>query len=131
LLGHARAAHASIPVNITIFVAFVLFFVLTIWGRRLREQAFRALPPEQSVNVVEKRPSYSSTEMIPFAALMLGLLSLTLFWPEWLRTGVALCLPLIVLLVGIFHVRARRRFRELSVPGGVFGAVREVSDRHL
>lgn len=117
--------------NITIFVAFVLFFVLTIWGRRLREQAFRALPPEQSVNVVEKRPSYSSTEMIPFAALMLGLLSLTLFWPEWLRTGVALCLPLIVLLVGIFHVRARRRFRELSVPGGVSGAVREVSDRHL
>jgi hypothetical protein len=102
--------------NGTIFVAFCFVFGLTIWGRRLREEAFRALPTEQKIKVTEKVANYSSTEMIPFAALLLVLLGVLLFRPEWLRAGAAVCLTLIVVLVGMFHVRAHRRFRELGLP---------------
>lgn len=102
--------------NTIIFFAFVLFFGLTIWGRRLREEAFRALSAEQRANIADKLPNYSSTEMIPFAALLLSLLGVGLFRPEWLRRGVAVCIPLIVFLVSMFHVRARHRVRAVDLP---------------
>ena len=103
--------------NRTIFVAFCFVFGLTIWGRRLREEAFRALPTEQKIKVTEKMANYSSDRDDSVRrTLLLILLGLLLFRPEWLRAGAAVCLPLIVVLVGIFHVRARRRFRELGLP---------------
>jgi sterol desaturase/sphingolipid hydroxylase (fatty acid hydroxylase superfamily) len=70
--------------NRIIFVAFVLSFALTIWGRKLREEAFRSLLAEQRTQVADKIPNYSATEMIPFAVVILTLVWLLLFWPEWL-----------------------------------------------
>ena len=95
---------------------FFLFVALTIWGRRLREKAFRSLSNEQTAAVADKIHNYTSTEMIPFAGVLLGLLGILVFRPEWLRAGFVIVLGVIVLLVVVFHVRARRRFRELSLP---------------
>jgi hypothetical protein len=102
--------------NVTIFVGFVLLFALSIWGRRLREKAFRELSIEQKVQVTDKRPNYTSTEMIPFAGLLLGLVGMLLFRLAWLRVAFAIFLPLIVLLVSVLHLRARHRFRKLGLP---------------
>jgi hypothetical protein len=102
--------------NMTTFVAFVLFFALSIWGRRLREKAFRQLSVEQKVQVTDKMPNYTSTEMIPFAGPLLGLLAIVLFRLEWLSVAFAIFLPLIVLLVSVLHVRTRHRFRKLGLP---------------
>ena len=103
--------------NTAIFVGFVLFFALAIWGRTLREEAFRSLTAEQRASVTDKVPNYTATEMIPFAGAILALVWLLLFWPEWLRAGASVCLSFILVLVGAFHVRARRRFRALGLPG--------------
>jgi hypothetical protein len=102
--------------NVTIFVGFVLLFALSIWGRRLREKAFRELSIEQKVQVTDKMPNYTSTEMIPFAGLLLGLVGMLLFRLAWLRVAFAIFLPLIVLLVSVLHLRARHRFRKLGLP---------------
>ena len=71
--------------KVTIFTGLALFFLLGIWGRRLREKAFRALSVEQKVQVSDKRGNYTSGEMIPLVGLMLGLLAILLFRPGWLR----------------------------------------------
>jgi hypothetical protein len=102
--------------KLPVFVGFVLFVALTIWGRRLREQAFRALPIEYKVQVSDKIPNYTSTEMIPFASLLLGFLGILLFRPGWLMAGFALFLAATVLLVAVLHVRAQHRFRALGLP---------------
>lgn len=60
--------------NMATFVGFFLFFALAIWARRLREKAFRSLSNEQMAEVTDKMPNYTSTEMIPFAGVLLGLL---------------------------------------------------------
>lgn len=102
--------------NMTTFVAFVLLLALSIWGRRLRESAFRRLSVEQKIQVADKLPNYTSTEMIPFAGLLLGLVGIVLFRPGWLRAGFAIVLPLFVVLVTVFHARTRHRFRGLGLP---------------
>ena len=102
--------------KVTIFTGLALFFLLGIWGRRLREKAFRALSVEQKVQVADKRGNYTSGEMIPLVGLMLGLLAILLFRPGWLRGAFAIFLALLVLLVSAFHLRARHRFRTLGLP---------------
>ena len=54
------------------FVGFFLCLALAIWGRRLRENAFRSLSNEQTAAVIDKLPNYTSTEMIPFAGAPSG-----------------------------------------------------------
>jgi hypothetical protein len=100
----------------TTFVGFVLFLALAIWGRKLREDAFRALSLEQRAQVADKIPNYTSTEMIPFAGPLIGLVFILLFKLAWLKVGSAIFLVAIVLLVTVFHLRARHRFRELGLP---------------
>jgi sterol desaturase/sphingolipid hydroxylase (fatty acid hydroxylase superfamily) len=103
-------------VNVATFVGFVLVFALSIWGRRLREEAFRALSVEQRVQVADKMPNYTSTEMIPFAGLLLSLVGILLFRLEWLSAALPIVLLLLVLLVTVLHLRARQRFRQLGLP---------------
>jgi len=100
----------------TIFVGFIVFLGLTIWGRRLRERAFRELSVEQKAQVADKMPNYTAAEMIPFAGLLLALVSIMLFRLDWLGVAFAIFLPLIVLLVSVLHLRARHRFRKLGLP---------------
>ena len=61
-------------------------------------------------------PNYTAAEMVPFAVLLLGLVGVLLFRLAWLRVALAIFLPLIVLLVSVFHLRARHRFRKLALP---------------
>jgi hypothetical protein len=61
-------------------------------------------------------PNYTSTEMIPFAGLLLGLVSILLFRLAWLRVAFAIFLALVVLLVSVLHLRARHQFRKLGLP---------------
>jgi hypothetical protein len=110
------AAQEDTEMNVTTFVGFVLLFALSIWGRRLREKAFCELSIEQKVQVTDKMPNYTSTEMIPFAGLLLGLVSILLFRLAWLRVAFAIFLALVVLLVSVLHLRARHRFRKLGLP---------------
>ena len=58
--------------KMTTFVGLAFFFSLGVWGRSLREKAFRALSVEQKVQVADKMANYTSGEMIPFVGLMLG-----------------------------------------------------------
>jgi len=102
--------------NMATFVGLFLFLALAIWGRRLREKSFRLLSIEQMAAVTDKMRNYTSTEMIPFAGALLGLLGILVFRPEWLGVGYAMFLGVIVLLVVVFHWRARRRFRALGLP---------------
>jgi hypothetical protein len=102
--------------GVWVFVGFVLLFGLSIWGRRLREEAFRGLSVEQRVQVIDKMPNYTAAEMTPFAGLLLGLVGILLFRLAWLRVAFAIFLPLIVLLVSVLHLRARHRFRGLGLP---------------
>jgi sterol desaturase/sphingolipid hydroxylase (fatty acid hydroxylase superfamily) len=102
--------------NMATFVGFVLLFALSIWGRRLREKAFRELSIEQKIQVTDKIPNYTSTEMIPFAGLLLGLVGILLFRLAWLSVAFAIFLPLIVFLVSVLHLRTRHRFRKLGFP---------------
>ena len=66
--------------------------------------------------MTDKMPNYTSTEMIPFAGLLLGLVGILLFRLAWLRVAFAIFLPLIVLLVSVLHLRTSRRFRKLDLP---------------
>ncbi len=102
--------------KMTMFVGLTLFFSLGVWGRSLREKAFRALSVEQKVHVVDKMANYTSGEMIPFVGLMLGLLAILLFRPEWLKAAFLIFVLLVVVFVSAFHVRARHRFRSLGLP---------------
>jgi hypothetical protein len=102
--------------KMTTFVGLALFFSLGIWGRSLREKAFRALSVEQKVQVADKMANYTSGEMIPFVGLMLGLLAIMLFRPGWLRAAFAIFVALLLVLVSAFHLRARDRFRTLGLP---------------
>lgn len=67
--------------KMTTFVGLALFFCLGIWGRSLREKAFRGLSVEQKAQVADKMANYTAGEMIPFVGLMLGLLAILLFRP--------------------------------------------------
>jgi len=100
----------------TIFVGLILFFGLSIWGRRLRENAFRELPIEQKIMVADKMPNYTAAELIPFAGLLLGLAGVLLFRLAWFTTAFGIFLPLNVVLVSVLHLRARHRFRKLGLP---------------
>jgi len=102
--------------NMATFVGFFVFFALTIWGRRLRENAFRSLSNDQRAAVTDKMANYTSTEMIPFAGALLGFVGIIMFRPGWLRVGFAIFLVVFVLLVAVFHLRARHRFRGLALP---------------
>ena len=108
--------------NVTIFVGFCCVMVLTIWGRRLRESAFRALSAEQRISVIDKLPNYTATEAIPLAGLILALVGLVLFRPQWLRVGFAVFAVLFVLVVTVFHLRTRHRFRHLGLPTAFLSA---------
>jgi hypothetical protein len=115
---------------VSVFVGVVLLLGLSIWGRRLREKAFRVLSAEQRVQVVDKMPNYTAAEMIPFAGLLLGMVFILLFRLAWLRVALAMFLPLIVLLVCVLHLRARHRFRQLGLPAtflSLYGHSRIVS----
>ena len=100
----------------TTFVAFALTFALSIWGRSLREKAFRELSGSDQARVADKIRNYTATETIPFAGLLLGLVAVLLFRLAWLRLAYAIVLALLVLLVSVIHVRTRRRFRGLALP---------------
>ena len=102
--------------NIGIFVGFCLTMALTIWGRTLRERAFRELSPGERSRVVDKLPNYSATEMIPFAVLTLGFVGMLLLRPQWLRAAFALYAVLMVALVVVFHLQTRHRFWQLGLP---------------
>jgi hypothetical protein len=108
--------------NVGIFVGVCLTMALTIWGRTLRERAFHELSPGERSRVLDKLPNYSATEMIPFAGLTLGLVGLLLFRPVWLKAGFALYAVLTVTLVVVFHLRTRRRFRQLGLSEGFLSA---------
>jgi len=102
--------------KLTTFVAFVVSFALSIWGRRLRENAFGELSDNDRIRVSDKMPNYTSTEMVPFAGLLLGLVGILLFRLAWLRVAYSIFLPLLVLLVAGIHLRTRRRFRTFDLP---------------
>lgn len=102
--------------NMTIFVGLILFFGLSIWGRSLREKAFRELSVEQKVQVSDKMPNYTAAELIPFAGLLLALAGVLLFRLVWFRAAFAIFLLLNVVLVSVLHLRARDRFRKLGLP---------------
>ena len=99
-----------------ILAGLALFFALTVWGRRLRENAFRQLPPEATAKVINKLPSYTATEQIPFAGLILGLVAVLLFRNEWITIAFPTFIVLIVILVAVLHVRTRNRFRAVGLP---------------
>jgi hypothetical protein len=99
----------------TTVLGVLLSLALTIVGRRLREEAFRALPMEQKIEVVDKLHNYTSTELIPFTALFAGLVGVGALRPEWMTVAFAVFVLLIVPLVAVFHVRTRHRFRELGL----------------
>ena len=108
--------------KMTTFAAFVLSIALSIWGRRLREQAFGVLSASEKGRVADKVPNYTSAEMLPFAALLLGLVGVVLFRLVWLKAAYSMILPLLVLLVTVFHVRTRRRFRSSGLPAAFLSA---------
>ena len=93
-----------------------------IWGRRLRESAFRGLSTEQRISVIDKMTNYTVTEMTPLAGLILALVGLLLFRPHWLRAGFAGVTVLIVLVITVFHLRTRHRFRHLGLPTAFLSA---------
>jgi hypothetical protein len=104
-------------------VGLVVFVGLSIVGRRLREQAFRALPVEHRVKVIDKVANYSPAETIPFAALVLAyaalvlaLAGLGLLRLESLKLTFTVFGVLFMSLVGILHFRTRHRFHKLGLP---------------
>lgn len=103
-------------VNVTTFVAFVLGVALSIWGRSLREDAFRQLSSNQQLRVSDKMPNYTATETIPFGVLLLGLVAVMLFRLAWLKVAFAIFLPAFLFFVVAIHWRTRRRFRTSGLP---------------
>jgi hypothetical protein len=106
--------------TLTTFVQLFLVLALTIIGRHLRENAFRDLPAEHKVLVADKMANYTSVELVPFLGLTLALLALALFASEWLKRGTVVFVALVVVLVAVFHIRTRHRFRALGVPAAFF-----------